>query len=265
MRERAMREAVIRDPVAAYNAIAASYSQIAARREPYLDGIDRLITQSIPNGSRSLLDIGAGDGRRGLRLAAARDINTIVLVEPSTGMRAGHPRGRLGLESLPLRAEDLHQLEPGFDVIVCLWNLLGHVATRAARIEVLRQCGRLLTPRGRIFIDVSHRYNARHYGLAKTAARYIGDHLWPRETRGDVVVAWHDGPEPIRTFGHVFTGSEVRRMCRTAGLAVERRFVVDYATGREHRHASQGHLLYVLRHPAAVAADLVTCPQAALA
>ena len=265
LRKRAMRETVIRDPVAAYDLIAASYDQIAARREPYLDGIDRLITQSIPNGSRSLLDIGAGDGRRGLRLVAARGIHTVVLVEPSDGMRAGHPRGRLGLESLPLRAEDLHQLEPGFDVIVCLWNVLGHVATRAARIEVLRQCGRLLTPRGRIFIDVSHRYNARHYGLATTAARYIGDHLWPKETRGDVVVVWHDGPEPIRTFGHVFTGSEVRGMCRAAGLAVERRFVVDYATGLEQQHAWQGHLLYVLSHPAAEAADLVTCPQAALA
>jgi 2-polyprenyl-3-methyl-5-hydroxy-6-metoxy-1,4-benzoquinol methylase len=169
------------------------------------------------------------------------------------------------VESLPLRAEDLHQLEPGFDVIVCLWNVLGHVATRAARIEVLRQCGRLLTPRGRIFIDVSHRYNTRHYGVATTAARYIGDRVWPRETRGDVVVAWHDGPEPIRTFGHVFTDSEVRGMCRAAGLAVERRFVVDYATGREQRHASQGHLLYVLRRPAAAAAEVVTCPQAALA
>ena len=257
-----MRETVIRDPVAAYDRIAASYCQIAARRQPYLDGIDQLITQFIPERCRSLLDIGAGDGRRGLRLAAARGIKTVVLVEPSDGMRAGHPPD---VRSLPLRAEDLDQLEPGFDVIVCLWNVLGHVATRAARVEVLRQCDRLLTQRGRIFIDLSHRYNARHYGLAKTAARYVGDHLWPRETQGDVVVAWHDGPEPIHTFGHVFTDSEVRGMCRTAGLDVERRFVIDYATGREHRHASQGHLLYVLRHPTAAAADGVTFPQAALA
>ena len=260
-----MRETVILDPVAAYDAIAALYNQIAARRGPYLDGIDRLITQLIPEGSRSLLDIGAGDGRRGLRLAAARGIHTVALVEPSAGMRAGHPQGRSGVESLPLRAEDLHQLEPGFDVIVCLWNVLGHVATRAARIEVLRQFGRLLAPRGRIFIDLSHRYNTRHYGLAKTAARYVGDYLWPRETRGDVVVAWHDGAEPIRTFGHVFTGLEVSGMCRAAGLDVEQRFIVDYSTGLQQRHAWQGHLLYVLRHPAAAAADEVTCPLAALA
>ena len=260
-----MRKTAIRDPVATYDLIAASYCQIAARRQPYLDGIDRLITQCIPNGSRSLLDIGAGDGRRGLRLAAARDINTVVLLEPSAGMRAGHPHGQSGVESLTLRAEDLHRVEPGFDVIVCLWNVLGHVATQTARIEVLRQCRRLLTPRGRIFIDLSHRYNARHYGLAKTAARYVGDHLWPRETQGDVVVAWHDGPEPIRTFGHVFTDSEVRGMCQAAGLDVERRYIVDYATGLEEQHAWRGHLLYALRHATAAAADVVTCPQAALA
>ena len=35
-----MREAVIRDPVAAYDRIAASYSQIVARRTAYLDAID---------------------------------------------------------------------------------------------------------------------------------------------------------------------------------------------------------------------------------
>lgn len=252
-----MRETVLRDPVAAYDRIAASYDQIAARRKPYLDGIDRLITQLIPAGSRSLLDIGAGDGRRGLQLAAARGIHTVVLVEPSDGMRAGHPRGRSGVESLPLRAEDLHQLPPGFDVIVCLWNVLGHVTTPSARIEVLRQCSRLISARGRIFIDVSHRYNSRHYGLVRTAARYVGDHVWPRETQGDVVVAWHDGPEPIHTVGHVFTDAEVSGMCRAAGLDVERRFIVDYATGLEQRHAWQGHLLYVLRSAAEVANDAV--------
>jgi hypothetical protein len=46
-----MRETVIRDQVAAYDRIASSYDQIAARREPSLDGIDRLITRFIPANS----------------------------------------------------------------------------------------------------------------------------------------------------------------------------------------------------------------------
>ena len=36
-----MRETVIRDPVAAYDLIAASYDQIAARRGAYRDGFAR--------------------------------------------------------------------------------------------------------------------------------------------------------------------------------------------------------------------------------
>ena len=243
-----MRDDVICDPVAAYDRIAASYGQLVERRTAYLEGIDRLIEPLVPAGSRSLLDVGAGDGRRAVRLAEACGLETVVLLEPSAGMRAGHPRGTT---SLPLRAEQLDQLAPGFDVIVCLWNVLGHVAPRTARGEVLRQCGRLLTPRGRIFIDVNHRYNARHYGLARTALRYVGDSLWPRETQGDVVVSLGEGAQGCRTSGHVFTGREVGGLCREAGLEVERRFVVDYSTGAPCRHASQGSLLYVLSHVAA--------------
>jgi SAM-dependent methyltransferase len=239
-----MHSDVLSEPVAAYDRIAASYGRLVERRTAYLDGIDRLIEPLVPAGSRSLLDVGAGDGRRAVRLAEACGLETVVLLEPSAGMRAGHPPGA---RSLPLRAEQLDQLEPGFDVIVCLWNVLGHVAPRAARGEVLRQCGRLLAPRGRIFIDVNHRYNARHYGLARTLVRYLGDSLWPRETQGDVVVSWEDGPHACRTSGHVFTGREVSGLCREAGLQVERRFVVDYSTGDLCRHASQGNLLYVLR------------------
>ena len=242
-----MQESVIREPVAAYDRMAASYGRLAEQRSAYLDGIDRIVESHIPKGSRSLLDIGAGDGRRGLRLAAACGLQAVVLLEPSAGMRASHPPGVL---SLPLRAEELHQLEPGFDVVTCLWNVLGHISPRAARVEVLRQCGRLLTPRGRIFVDVNHRYNARHYGLAKTALRYLGDSLWPRDNQGDVVVAWQDGPQACRTSGHVFTGAEVLRLCQAAGLNVERRCVVDYDTGLQQRIAVQGNLLYILRRTA---------------
>jgi hypothetical protein len=101
---------------------------------------------------------------------------------------------------------------------------------------VLRQCARLLAPGGRIFVDVSHRYNARHYGVMPTLWR------WLRGSSGDVVVNWR--PEGVSTAGHVFTHREFMQLCRDAGLAVERRVVVDYATGAVCRWSFQGHLLY---------------------
>ena len=35
-------------------------------------------------------------------------------------------------------------------------------------------------------------------------------------------------------------------MCRSAGLNIERKFVLDYATGQERQWDFEGHLLYVL-------------------
>ena len=57
-----------------------------------------------------------------------------------------------------MRAEDLHLVQAEFDIITCLWNVLGHIFPFARRIEVLRKFARLLSPQGKLFIDVSHRY-----------------------------------------------------------------------------------------------------------
>ena len=224
------------DPVAAYDRIAGSSARLSAERRAYLEAIERLIVSAIPPGSRSLLDIGAGDGVRALRIAEAAGLSEVVLLEPSAEMRRNWPANAT---TWAMRAEDLGSKSGQFDVITCLWNVLGHIFPAGARSEALRQCARLLAPGGRIFIDVSHRYNARHYGLFPTLWR------WVRGASGDVVVHWR--PEGVSTAGHVFTDREFAELCRTVGVVVERRFVVNYATGAVCRWSFQGHLLYVLR------------------
>jgi len=223
------------DPVDAYDRIAGSFARLAEDRRAYLEAIERLIVQSIPAGSKSLLDVGAGDGRRAMRVAQAAGLKDIVLLEPSAAMRRSWPAGAT---AWPIRAEELHAQEGQFDVVTCLWNVLGHIFPASARVEMILQCARLLAPGGRIFIDVSHRYNAVHYGWLLTAARFL------RGGSQDVVVTWK--PEGISTAGHVFTGREFAGLCRAAGVAIERRFVVDYATGAVRRWPFQGNLLYVL-------------------
>ena len=184
-----------------------------------------------------MLDIGAGDGVRALRIAQTAELRDVVLLEPSAAMRR---HWGAGVTAWPVRAEELHSQHGQFDVITCLWNVLGHIFPASARVEVLRQCSRLLAPGGRIFIDISHRYNTAHYGWAATAWRFL------RGSSGDVTVVFN--PEGIRTTGHVFTDREFRQLCRTAGLSIERRFVVDYATGAVRQWSFQGQLLYVLRN-----------------
>jgi SAM-dependent methyltransferase len=232
------------DPVKAYDAVAESFALLTAERRAYLDAIDRLVISNLPRGAKTLLDVGAGDARRSNLIAQAGGCSDTVLVEPSAGMR------RMGSPShgyVDLRVESLHRLEGQFDVILCLWNVLGHVFPAAARAAAMAQFRRLLSPRGRLFIDVNHRYNAARYGVFRTAGRFIHDVLRPSEKNGDVLAKWRLGGREYGVRGHVFTAIEFEDLAASAGLSVERRFVVDYETGAERDFAIQGNPLYVMK------------------
>ena len=232
------------DPVAAYDRIAPVFARLAEQRKPYLDRIDQLVLSGIPPGSRSLLDVGSGDGARARRIAQARGISELVLLEPSVAMQGG---GHADARTWTMPAEELRSVQAEFDVITCLWNVLGHIFPPAGRIDVLRQFARLVSPQGRIFVDVNHRYNACHYGTLLTVMRFLRDRVSGDENRGDVTVVWDVGKTKCMTRGHVFTDKEFRTLSLAAGLRIEKTFVVDYATGDHRRWSWQGNLLYVLR------------------
>ncbi len=240
-----MRKAVenLLDPVAAYDRIAPEFARLSNARRAYLNCIDRLVIANIPAEARSLLDVGAGDGLRALQIGKAAGLERLVLLEPSTAMRRCWPAS---VHPWAMRAEELSGMAGEFDVITCLWNVIGHIFPAAVRTEVLRQFARLLSPRGVLFLDVNHRYNARHYGLLPTALRFVHDRLIPGERNGDVVATWQVAGASYSTAGHVFTHPEFKRMAEAAGLRIERRFVVDYATGQSHRFPFNGNLLYLL-------------------
>lgn len=230
--------------MAAYDRIAHIYARLAKQRQAYLEAVEHLVIAEIPPGSRSLLDVGAGDGARAARIAEAADLREVTLLEPSQGMRS-YCRAQATIWAV--RAEDLGGMRGSFGAIICLWNVLGHILPSAARVEVLRQCARLVSAHGRIFIDVNHRYNARHYGYLATAGRWVGDLAAPAGSHGDVRVSWDNDGQPCATTGHVFTHAEFAGLCRAAGLTMEKRFIIDYASGELRRRIFDGNLMYVLR------------------
>jgi len=232
------------DPIIAYDRIAPVFSRLAEQRKPYLNGIDRLVLSAIPPGSRSMLDVGSGDGARARGIAQTRGIEELVLLEPSRTMQGS---ASANATVWTMRAEELHSVQGEFDVITCLWNVLGHIFPASARIEVLRQFGRLLTPQGRIFVDVNHRYNARHFGSLPTTLRFLSDQVSWNETNGDVTVVWDVEQTKCTTRGHVFTDKEFHALALAAGLSIEKKLIVDYATGELRPWSWQGNLLYVLR------------------
>jgi 2-polyprenyl-3-methyl-5-hydroxy-6-metoxy-1,4-benzoquinol methylase len=232
------------DPVAAYDRIAPAFARLAEQRRPYLDRIDQLVLAEMPPGTRSLLDVGAGNGARARRIAETRGVAELVVLEPSLAMQGN---GSANAKFWTMRAEELNSVQAEFDVITCLWNVLGHIFPASSRVEVLRQFGRLVSPTGRVFVDVNHRYNARQYGALPTAMRFLRDRVFPGERNGDVVVSWDVEGTRCRTAGHVFTRREFNSLCLSAGLQITKTFVVDYATGELRRWSSEGNLLYVLR------------------
>lgn len=229
-------------PIAAYDAFAPFYSDYANTRMPYLSRVEDIVITHTPKDG-FLLDVGAGDGSRALRIAQAAKLARVVLLEPSAGMRAQCPPG---IEVWPYRALEIPETAVQFDVITCLWNVLGHLEGPQQRASALAQFRKMLAPQGMVFLDVSHRYNAESYGWSMTLLRMAGDFFLRPEKQGDVTVTWKIGEQVIRTTGHVFTHREIKRLVRSAGLKILRRWIISYETGRESKLPLRGHLLYQL-------------------
>ncbi len=237
---------MIDDPVAAYDRLAPYYSQFSKRRAAYLRSVEEQIASRIPAGARTLLDIGAGDGSRAMLIANVAGIPRVVLLEPSAKMSAETPAGgeiwRIRIEDL-----DITGIAERFDVITCLWNVLGHIQGADARARALSSVAGLLSPSGLFFVDVIHRHNVRSYGAPMTAVRWLRDRILSGDNNGDVVARWPTAAGEISTYGHVFTDREMRRLAHAAGLRCADRVVIDYETGAIRYRAWQGNLLYVFR------------------
>lgn len=230
------------DTVAAYDALAPFYRRISDVRSQYLEEVERIIVAHA-HGASSFLDLGAGDGVRTLRIAQSAEIPHVIALEPSAKMRARFPRE---LSWLACRVSEIPPSHLTFDLITCLWNVLGHMQDHRERVLSLTKARELLSPAGMLFVDVNHRYNAAIYGWAKTAWRILYDDFFWSEKNGDALVTWIAGGQTVCTRGHLFTRREIENLCREAGLVIRDTWVVNYKTGNACAHPFWGNLLYRL-------------------
>jgi SAM-dependent methyltransferase len=229
-----------------YDALAPHFREYSRTKAEYLNAVDQLLIRFISDEADSLLDVGAGDGLRAARLTQSRQIQKLVLVDPSDVM-AKYCRQQNATEVWCATAEELPESDRRFDVITCLWNVLGHVPSHDGRLMALRRMRSLLAEGGQIFLDVNNRYNARAYGWLSTLGRVLYDKVKPSVTNGDVTFIWHVDGRVIQAHGHVFTPREMSDLISRSRLKVARRFIVDYRTGRLRRSVFAGQLLYELR------------------
>lgn len=232
------------DVAALYDALAPDYQEYAAKRAAYLRSVDAFIRERVPSSARRLLDVGSGDGVRAMALARACVFETVVLSDVSAEMvRRCQALGPSAVWHAPAQA--LPDEGVSFDVITCLWNVLGHVPTRAERLMALGRMRALLAGGGQLFVDVQNRHNAAAYGRGRVLARVVLDRLWPDERRGDTSFDWKVGSRTVRGHGHLFTPSEIATLLRQAGFRIAERVAIDYATGERSRSPLRGQLVFV--------------------
>ena len=227
-----------------YDQLAPYYSEYARTRAAYCDAVDRQVLEWVPAVREAMLDVGSGDGRRGVRLAAALSSPRIVLSDPSLPM-AEQCRAHAGVEVWPVAAEDLPAGGSEFDLVTCLWNVLGAVKSTGRRTQALRRMAASLSAEGRIVLDVHNRYNAATAGVGRVLARVARDIVRPSESNGSVAFTWRVGGQQIAADGYLFTEREMRQLFRDAGLVVVGQTFVDYDTGAL-RGPWTGQMLFAL-------------------
>jgi len=233
-------------PTDPYDALAADYRRYAEGRSCYLHAVDAFVLESVGKPSPRVLDVGAGDGHRGSALATAMGASSLTLVEPSAQM-AERCRAIEGAEVWHGTVDGLTGRSGGFDVALCLWNVLGHIPDAGQRVDTLAAVRSLLVPNGVLLLDVNNRHNAASYGWSKAIWRCVVDALAFDPARGDAEYDWVIAGRTYKGRGHLFVPAEVEALFGRAGFDVVRRIVVDYKTGQRRRTRFGGQLCYLLR------------------
>jgi len=204
--------------------------------------IRRLIAKYKKSKGNDLLEVGCGTGRHMQHL---KNKFRVLGTDISAGMLS---LARKNVKGVRFQRADMVTLNLGreFDVIICLWNVLGHIQTTEERLLTLTKARKLLTPEGVMFVDVNHRYNAVVHGWSRTLWNMLSDYFFWSDTNGDIVVSWKIGSRPVCTHGHLFTERELEALFQSTGFTIKKEWILNYRTGAVCKSSLQGSLLYQL-------------------
>lgn len=229
-----------------YAEFAPWYREYALKREAYLRSVDNFISADA-NGKRSIIDIGAGDGTRLQKILATMDGSVgAVAVDDSDGMVALLQK----IPNLKVLKADIASPEfrhiGKYEIVLCLWNVIGHVTTEKERMVALKHMTDLLEDDGIIFLDVNNRYNVVQYGLGSVLMNIMKDIFSRGRRNGDFALTMKVGGKKIGTVVHLFSPIEIEKLINAAGLKVVQRWIINYETGRRVDNVWSGQLMYKL-------------------
>lgn len=232
-----------------YNRLAPYFRLYSKRKQLYLNSVDKIIIRSIDKKGTHMLDVGAGDGLRGSKLFKNLGFKKIVSIDNSSEMVSLYKRGfKRKIYKLDISSNDTMIVLDKFDVITCLWNVLGHISTQKKRLKALINMKKLLKGNGKIFIDVSNRYNIAYYGWLNVITNMIRDLIFHSERNGEFAYDLHINKLiSIPSSNHFFTPYEMKALIEEAGLFIDRQLYINYSTGLIESTFLKGSLFYILK------------------
>ena len=235
-----------------YNQFAPYFHLYSRKKQLYLDSINRLILLTLPVKTDHILDVGAGDGTRGYNLFRKIKAKKIIMIDNSPKMVAllkkYSSKSCKALECNISSDEKIFKISNKFDIILCLWNVLGHISSSQKRIMALKNMKYLLSNKGKIYIDVSNRYNICHYGYKKVVGNIKRDIFSPSVKNGDFdYLIKIKKNVVIESSCHFFNPFEMMNLIKKAGLTIDKKFYINYKTGKKEKTFFRGHLFYILK------------------
>lgn len=231
-----------------YDAFAPDYASYSQKRKAYLNAINKLVLGAEFIERKNMLDIGCGDGMRGFKLFKIMKFARIDFIDNSKEMvKLCEQNTKQSARQVDITGKDLGAFDRKYDAITCLWNVLGHIPTHKKRLQALKNMNKLLEKNGRIFLDVSNRFNVNHYGIDAVMKNIKQDLVKTAEKNGDLHYEIEVRKNvKIKTSSHFFSPFEMEDLISDAGLHVQKTYYIDYATGKILKNFFGGQLFYIL-------------------
>lgn len=231
-----------------YDKFAPYYRSYSAKKRAYLDSVDSLIIKNVPFTNFSMLDVGSGDGIRAYNLFKKLKAKKLTLIDNSRRMFELSKKIKgANAYLVDITSKDTNQLKENYELIICLWNVFGHITTYKKRLAALRNMKKLLKKDGVIVCDVNNRYNLTHYGVKIFAKNLFRDIIAPSIKNGDVITNLKMSTKvSVPYFCHFFSPFEFDRMIKSAGLKIIKKYYINYKNGNIEKNFLRGQIVYFL-------------------
>lgn len=226
-----------------YDVLSTIYRKVSSEKKNYLDGVDELIIKSAGK-RKSLLDLGPGDGERINKMAKRLGVEKFILVENSSEM-AKLSSKLVGSNKVVQRSITEYRPSNKFEIITCLWNVLGHVEPYSSIQGIFLNINSMLADNGLFFLDVNNRYNASAYGNWNALRNFLQD------TFGFTNKKYFKFSKRINNLNvpmkvHFFSDLEISTFAKRAGLKIVESKYIDYNSGAIKKFPWQGQLFYII-------------------